>query len=146
MGTVQANEDLWFTAEGQEDGKPLVFRARQNIPADIDTAQYPILVSIYWHYTPANEGGMPDAETNNGQIALEDSLEKLDSKEFSFLMLVVTGNGRKEWHWYVADVEIWMNKLNELLKDQPVYPIQIENSSQPDWSLYKGFRSGVKGL
>jgi hypothetical protein len=146
MSTVQGNEDVWFTAEGQEDSKPLVFRARQNVPAGIETKQYPFLISIFWRYKPANEGGMPDAETNDGQIALEDALESLDSKEYSFLMLVVTGNGRKEWHWYVEDVEKWMNKLNESLKGHPVYPIEIENSQEPDWSLYKGFLSGVKRI
>ena len=139
-------EDLYFTATGEEEGKPLIFRSLQSVPEGSVESDYPYLISVYWPYTPANEGGMPDAETNEDQIVFEDALENLDKSGVSHLMLVVTGNGRKEWHWYVKDIEDWMQRLNDSLAGKPVFPIEIENSKQPDWSLYHNFVSGVNGI
>jgi len=139
-------ENLYFTATGEEDGKPLIFRSIQSVPDGVKETEYPFLVSVYWPYTSENDGGMPDAATNEAQVDFEDALENLDGPGISHLMLVVTGNGRKEWHWYVKNVEDWMQQLNSALAGKPVFPIQIENSHQPAWSLYHGFISGVQGI
>ena len=139
-------ENLYFTATGEEDGKPLIFRSLQSIPENSVETEYPFLISIYWPYTSDGDSGMPGADTNEAQVVFEDALEDLDRTGVSHLMLVVTGNGRKEWHWYVKDVDNWMQKLNSSLAGQPTFPIQIENSHQPDWALYHRFISGVKGI
>lgn len=146
MHKKHRQKDTWFGAEGEEDGKPLIFRGRQYISSGVVESAYPTRVSIYWHYEPANESGMPDKETSDAQYELDDALNRLDAPESSFLMLVVTGNGRKVWHWYVSDVEAWMKRLNELLVDHPVFPIRIEKSHEPDWFLYLDFISGVDGI
>ena len=138
-------DNLYFTATGEEDGNPLIFRSLHSIPSGVEEADYPYLISIYWPYQSQGKG-MPNAETNDSQILFEDSLVHLDKLGISHLMLVVTGNGRKEWHWYAADVEHWMQLFNKALTDQPVFPIDIENSKQPNWSLYHNFVSGVEGI
>lgn len=61
-------------------------------------------------------------------------------------MLVVTGNGRKEWIWYFSDLESWIDEFNNLLTNCPVYPIEIETNTDPEWSTYHNFIAGVKGL
>ena len=139
-------EDVWFTANGEEDERPMVFRGRQNVPSGIVESDYPTLMSIVWPYEAANESRMPDEETNEAQIELEDAIDPLDSPGVSFLMLVVTGNGRKEWHFYVSDAEEWMERLNGLLAGHQVFPIEIESSHESDWALYHGFISGVGGI
>lgn len=140
-------ENTYFTATAEEDGKPLIFRGIQAVPEGSKESVYPFLMSVFWPYSPANDDGMPDADINEAQIVFEDALEVLDKAGISHLMLVVTGNGRKEWHWYVKDIENWMQKLNTALAGQnTVFPIEIENSHQPDWSLYHNFMSGVKGI
>lgn len=142
----EQGEDTWFTAKGEEEGKPLIFRGRQRFKSSVIESDYPTLLSIRWPYEPANESGMPDEETNTAQIQFEEALDELDSPGVSFLMLVVTGNGRKEWHWYVSDVDAWMSILNELLAGYPIFPVHIENSHEPDWRLYHDFISGMDGL
>jgi hypothetical protein len=139
-------EDVWFSAEGEEDGRPLIFRGRQYIPSGAVEPEFPTRVSIYWPYEPENDSGMPDEETTDAQYVMEDALESLDSGDYSYLMLVVTGNGRKEWHWYVADVAAWGERLNELLAEHPVFPISIEKTHEPDWALFRDFISGVDGI
>ena len=138
--------DIWFGAEGEEDGKPLICRGRKYIPSGAVEPSYPTRVSIYWSYVPENESGMPDAATEESQYEMEDALEGLDSGEYSYLMLVVTGNGRKEWHWYVSDVGVWGERLNEMLAEHTVLPIRIEKSPEPDWALFRDFISGLDGI
>lgn len=143
--TTANSEDTYFTAQGEEDGKPLVFRSLQNVPSGLRASEMPHLVSITWRYEH-DGSGMPDAETNEQQIEFEDALASLDTNETSRLMLVVTGNGRKEWHWYVRDIGRWMESLNRLLSGHPVFPLEISDSYQPDWKLYRNFIGNVQGL
>jgi len=139
-------ENVYFTATGEENENPLIFRSLQSVPKGAKESEYPFLISVYWPYGSNNDSGMPDASTNEAQIIFEDALESLDSLGVSHLMLVVTGNGRKEWHWYVRDIEDWMQRMNTSLAGKSVFPIEIENSHQPDWSLYHRFVSGVEGI
>lgn len=139
-------EDIYFTATGQEDGKPLIFRSLKDVPEGIDKADFPHLISITWRYDADANNGMPRADENNAQIVFEDALLPLDANKISRLMLVVTGNGRKVWHWYVRDVENWMEEFNRALTGQPVYPIEITHTTEPDWRLYRDFRKNVKGF
>jgi hypothetical protein len=142
-----ANQDvLWFTATGEEDEKPLIFRSRSSVPSGIVESDYPTRMTIFWEYEPTNDSGMPDEECNNAQVEIENALEELAEGPLSLLMLVVTGNGRKEWHWYVGDVAAWMNRLNDLLSEYPEYPIQIEDCQEPDWALYHNFITDVEGI
>lgn len=142
----EGREDVWFTAEGEADGKPLIFRGRQHVPAGIIEAGYPYLVSIFWPYEPENDSGMPDRKTEDAQVEFEDVMDGLDSPGMGFLMLVVTGNGQKEWHWYVSDVDAWMARMNESVAGHPAFPIEIESSHEPDWATYHDFISGVDGI
>ncbi len=139
-------ENTYFTAQGKQDGKPIVYRSMERVPEGQKESDYPTLINIYWPFELDANNGMPDTQTNEAQINFEDALDQLDQNGVSHLMLVVTGNGRKEWIWYVRDVEGWMNKLNELLAGHKVYPIEIEINQDPDWSTYHNFVSGVKGI
>lgn len=139
-------ENLYFTAQGEQDGKPVIYRSLENVPMNQKEADFPNLINIYWPFELDVNNGMPDPETNENQIAFEDAIELLDKKDISHLMLVVTGNGRKEWIWYVKDVDSWLNRLNELLQGHKVYPIEIEVGQDSEWSTYHNFISGVKGI
>ena len=65
--------------------------------------------------------------------------------EISHLSLVVTGNGRKEWHWYAKNKESWMEKFKKSVESVPRFPVRIKGAHQPDWSLYNGFIEWAKG-
>ncbi|URK88130.1 DUF695 domain-containing protein [Rhizobium sp. RCAM05350] len=117
-------EDTYFTATGQEDGNALIFRSLKAVPAGVHEADLPNRVIILWRYE-SDLNGMPDADANSAQIALEDALIPLDANEIGRQMLVVTGNNRKEWHWYVKDFDSWIAQLNQRLATSPAYPIDI---------------------
>jgi len=139
-------ENLYFTAQGEQDGKPVIYRSLERVPNNQKESDYPNLINIYWSYDVDVNNGMPDPKTNNNQIKFEDAIESLDQAGISHLMLVVTGNGRKEWIWYVKDVAGWMNQLNEKLAGHDVYPIEIQINEDPEWSTYHNFIAGVRGI
>ena len=138
--------DRWFTANGEEGGLPLIFRARQNIPVGANPSDYPNQILVEWHFDVDENNGMPPAATNEAQIEFEDALANLDDGDKSYLMLVVTGNGRKFWYWYAKDVPEWMGQLNNVLSEHPVYPIEVSDTSDPEWSVWRGLLSNTEGL
>lgn len=141
-----AAENIYFTATGEQEGRPVIYRSMQSVPAGEKESDFPTLINIYWPFEKEENNGMPDQNTNEKHIAFEDVIASLDVNGTSHLMLVVTGNGRKEWIWYVKDSNKWMDKFNELLTGYEVYPIQIEMERDPEWSTYHNFVSGVKGI
>ncbi|WP_277603348.1 DUF695 domain-containing protein [Acinetobacter sp. ANC 3882] len=137
-----AAEETYFTAKGHEDGKVLVFRGKY--AEDVVKSNYPYLLRIYWEYSDINKSGMPDATTMDLQFDFEEDISKLDTKDLSQLVLVVTGNSRKEWVWYVKNPIVWKKKLYQVLKDKQTYPIKIIETYQPDWDLFSDFMRNLK--
>ncbi|RPE30111.1 uncharacterized protein DUF695 [Acinetobacter sp. BIGb0102] len=139
--TVTA-EETYFTAKGFENGKVLVFRGKY--AEGIVKSNYPYLLRIYWHYSDINKSGMPDSPTMGAQFDFEEDISKLDTKDLGQLVLVVTGNSRKEWVWYVKNPIVWKKKFNKVLKGKKIYPIKIVETYQPDWDLYSNFMRNLK--
>lgn len=139
-------QNLYFTAQGEENGKPIIYRSMHAVPAGEKESDFPYLINIYWAFDAESDNGLPDTSSIEAQTKFENQLESLDSNGISHLMLVVTGNGRKEWIWYVANIEPWMDEFNNLLADCSVYPIEIENDFDPEWNTYHNFVAGIKGL
>ena len=133
------NQDIWATATGQENELPLVFRFRQHIPVAVSSsADFPTLINIYWRYDGTNNNGMPPYDDNEQQIKFEDAIAPLDEQDrLGYLMLVVTGNSRKEWIFYANDIPAWLERFNDLLAGHTVYPIEIETDSDPEWSTWR---------
>ncbi|KPF41094.1 DUF695 domain-containing protein [Rhizobium sp. AAP43] len=138
-------EDAYFVATGEEDGAALVIRGLKAIPARVHETDLPNRVVIHWRYETVLNG-MPDADANSAQIALEDALMPLDVNQIGRQVLVVTGNNRKEWHWYVKDFDSWIAELDQKLAMSPAYPIDISHTYEPQWSSYKAFLAGMNGL
>jgi hypothetical protein len=134
------DQDIWATATGQENQLPLVFRFRQHLPVSVKrTGDFPTLVNVYWRFDGSNSNGMPPSVENEHQISFEDAIASIDGADgFGYLMLVVTGNSRKEWIFYANDISAWLDRFNQLLAGHKAYPIEIRTDADPDWSTWRG--------
>jgi hypothetical protein len=132
-------QDIWATATGKEGALPLIFRFRMHIPTSvISTTDFPVLINVYWRYDGSGNNGLPPLQENERQITFEDAITPLDEQEhLAYLMLVVTGNSRKEWIFYAREFEAWLARLNEVLHGHDVYPIEIETSHDPAWTTWR---------
>ena len=136
--------DPWVLAETVEDGFPIMHRLRQCVPDGIIISEYPYLLSILWEYETEDNSGMPSEEQNEQHLNFDDALDEMDNKGSGTMMLAITGNGRKEWVWYVNDPQEWSNELHSCLQGHPVYPLDIEKSEDPEWETWKTFRDNCK--
>lgn len=138
-------EEPWAIGERYEGDKPVLYRVRQAVPDGIFIKDYPYLLSILWEYEiDSNRSGMPSDEQNNQHVAFDDALDQIDNKGTGTLMVAVTGNGRKEWIWYVNDPDVWLSGLQECLQGHPVYPLDIQKSDAAGWETWKAIRDGMK--
>jgi len=136
--------DPWLIAETEEDGMPIIYRVRQNIPADLKIADYPHLVCVVWEYQTTIANGLPGGEVveqqNTFEDALDDFIEKGGDSEH---MVIVTGNGRKEWLWYAKDPDTWIEGFGEALSGQPPFPVEIQGYDAEGWKAYNELRQAL---
>lgn len=134
----------WLTAEGLENGYPILYRFRANVPHGVYPKHYPHLVIITWPYESETVDGMPGAIDSSFQNQMESALSILDHPSFGFLMMSNTGNGRKQWMWYVKNVKQWSIGMNQRLLTLPSLPISLENMKELNWQSYFEFLSIVQ--
>lgn len=130
-------QDPWLIAETDEDGLPMVYRVRQNIPSHVEISEFANLVCVVWEYDGKVANGMPSGEIAEQQAVFEDALDEFIEKGGdSEHMVVVTGNGRKEWLWYVKDPEKWIEEFSDALSGHPPFPVEIEGYEAESWRAY----------
>ena len=121
----------------------MIYRYRQSRPGGADCVAYPRALRVVWPYDALVRKGMPPVEDNKLQVGFEDAIVQLCDAPHGYLMLVFTGNGRKEWLFYVGDIDRWMATFNASLSGHSPYPLQIENWPDAEWSTWQNFVDGV---
>ena len=129
----------WSIATSEDNGKPLIFRIRNEPPPFVNQSNFPHLLAISWSFGSANNG-MPSPEENARMAELEDLLDVgLEGEKVAFLTVAVTGNGVREWQWYASDRDAVMESINKTLGHLDPFPIEISFQDDPDWQGYNGF-------
>ena len=145
MAWFKSKSDTWASATGKEASLPTIYRYRQNRPAKSQPDALPNALRVVWPYDGAARNGMPEPRDNEAQIAFEDAIEPLTEGPRSHLMLVFTGNSRKEWLFYTGDCDAWAASLTKLLAKHPPYPLKLTDWADPSWSTWQKFVDGVSG-
>jgi hypothetical protein len=143
VATSAPPPDIWATATGKEAYLPTIYRYRKNLPHAADSANFPFALRVTWPYDASVRNGMPPSDENDLHIGFEDAIDPLGNGEFGFLMLVFTGNGRKEWLYYVRDPEQWTSMLSTCLADHQPYPLEIEHWLDREWATWQDFAESV---
>ena len=136
--------DPWLIAQGEEDGLPLLFRMRELMPDGVEPEKYPHLVSILWQFDTSGSG-MPPDDVVDLMNEFEDRLDKLEGAAIGYMMVSITGNGRKEWLWYVADTDRFMKGVNRALSASAArFPVDFQSTQDPTWETFRSFIGGVQ--
>jgi hypothetical protein len=137
---VAAAQDGWFTAVADDGGMPVIARVREKIPEGVTPADYPALVGVVWEYFPSGNG-LPSQNLTAHMTTFEDLLTgEFESTKDAILMVVVTGNGRREWQWYSRKPDAFLQRIKALAKD-PQFPVVAGQQADPSWSGYRRFQS-----
>lgn len=138
-------DDHWTIATADDGGNRLFFRIRAVPPAEADRARFPRQLAVTWEYDDAGNNGLPASEVLERMSLFEDRLTvALEDAGAAFATVVVTGNGAREWHWYIADTEQVMGLVNQALSDLEPFPVIFSIHEDPEWEGYFSFLSNMK--
>lgn len=140
-----ADATAWATATSKhaKDGRVIVFRYVTEFRPSFVKASLPDRVILVWRYeTPS---GLPVATEREEMDRMEDMLSPLVEKVgFGMLAMVSTGNGFREWTYYVRSEDEFLKALNMALAGQRRFPIEVHTGPDPQWSTYERFRRGIR--
>ncbi len=137
-------EWLLLELEAPHEDNPVIVRIRGEKPPGIAIADYAVLVNLCWPTDESSDNGMPTPECLDTMLEMEDLLHELDGEAIGFMMFSVTGNGRKEWVWYVKDQDIFIEELNRCLAGHEQFPIEIESAPAGNWDAYEDIMASVQ--
>lgn len=104
----------WMLGTGDEAGHPVVVRTRTRPPGGMSLDGYPASVEIVWRFDGGARNGMPTSELAALMDECDQLLHTLEGPANGMLGLVITGNNRREWVWYVADAEVFSTRVRAL--------------------------------
>lgn len=105
----------------------------------------PLLTLVRWEYDGSSNEGMPDSEENARMLTLEAVLENIERPGFCYEAYRRIGAGVREYAYYVADCDKFLQEFNQYAELNPRYPISITFYKDDVWSdlqdLIDGFET-----
>lgn len=144
MSSFDPDAFAWTVAsKGLETDAPSFLRICQ-IPKDFARSNYPERIHIYWTMARPDHSGLPTPEESQMLQSFEDRLTRavLPDKH-AVLVVTATSEGVREYLFYAKDVEGFMLRLQDMPHPHGRYPIELEQESDPGWSSYNRFASGL---
>lgn len=137
--TQSVGDDQWTVLQAEKNGKPLLIRYRRQRPPGVEPAAFPFLLSATWSYR-TNDAGLPGPEEMPLMDKFEDALvSALEASQTAYLMVILTGNGERDWLWYTCGEAEAMHQVNQALKGHKPYPVQFSVQQDRRWRAYTQF-------
>jgi Family of unknown function (DUF695) len=107
--------------------------------------QRPWLTVVSWRYDSTANNGMPMDDERAKMLDLELALDPLEDCTNSFQAYRRTGNGLKEFVYYVGDQGEFMARFNDLLAGHPSYPLEVHFFEDRTWSDFEKLLADFRG-
>ncbi|QQV76997.1 DUF695 domain-containing protein [Sphingomonas aliaeris] len=128
------NPEDWTLAQGKAGGNGTIIRALARVPMAEQRAARPVLVSITWAYDGEATGGMPPRPVYDRIEGFENVLfAALDEGDWATEAAAITGNGARQWRFYTANAEDFIDRFTKALAGETIYPIELEAVDDPEW-------------
>ena len=89
-----------------------------------------------------NEAGLPAPDETQLMDKFEDALvSTLELSQTAYLMVILTGNGERDWLWYTRGEADAMRQVNQALKGHPRYPVEFSVQQDRRWRAYAQFET-----
>lgn len=137
LGACQlaAVDEVWTVGMIPSHGKPVVYKSIAKLPPASVRKDLPWLAVISWKYDESTNNGMPLPDTNESMVALEDALEDMEGENVLYRMVyTATGNNLKDFAFYIKERDEFMQKFNEALSKDSVYPLEINFYEDKEWT------------
>ncbi|GFD91078.1 hypothetical protein KUL152_33040 [Tenacibaculum sp. KUL152] len=140
-----ADTAAWNIAEGLRDDKPILIRYRPDLDGLFGHPSYSQRLVIFWDYVCANSTGLPNNNLLNDMREFEDSIvDVLDKDRLGIFVYSYTHSGTKEWHFYVSNIQLVSETINNALASFPKLPIELQVIDDPQWDNLKNIYAHCK--
>jgi hypothetical protein len=117
-----------------KDGHRILWTYVPELPAQDTRRALPWLTVLRWEYDGSSCEGMPTAEENQHMMMLDAALGKVERPEFCVEGYRRIGAGVREFVFYIADRDDFLEEFNECVAQDRRYPITIEFYQDEEWS------------
>jgi hypothetical protein len=104
------------------------------LPARDARRALPWLTVLRWEYDGSGCEGMPTAEENQHMLMLDAALQKVERPEFCVEAYRRIGAGLREFVFYIADRDKFLQEFNNCVGQDRRYPITIKFYKDEEWS------------
>lgn len=145
MQIESADSASWNIAEGFRDDKPILIRYRPDLDSLFGHLNYSKRLVIFWDYVCTNSTGLPDNNQLNDMREFEDSIvDALDKDRLGIFVYSYTYSGTREWHFYVSNIQLVGETINNALASFPKLPIELQVEDDPQWDKLKSIYAHCK--
>lgn len=142
MENTKKSDELkhWHLFAAKNADGVIIVRLRVEKPTLHDIHLYQSSVVVKWEYESEDQSGMPsdvEKELMDEFEVATDELTRYNGN--SYLVVVATGLGVREWIYYGKDYEAFIDKLNACLRGYEKFPIEIEHYDDPEWKNWEDF-------
>ena len=132
--------DSWSIIKGTDNNKPFLARANSGLSDFKGMKNYGYRVVISLQFKQPDEDGFPDGTENFELFGVEDSLDSyLVHSKLALPVLVITGNGKRDYIFYAQDIELIKPKISIINSKIESYDIQFHFEHDEVWSLFKKY-------
>lgn len=142
---AEQDQRTWAIAVAKHQAldRSVVYRYVQKFEPGFDKRAFPTRIDILWDYD--SSFGMPsDGERDRMDVAENTFVPGVERDGSAALVYVETGEGHRQWSFYVRSEDEFMRRFNDALSSSEALPIQVESMSDPDWALHAEFLDGLK--
>ena len=129
--------DNWFSAAAEADnGAPIFINGRIDIDEFRNSGKFPERVEVYWAYAPYYNH-LPSEEEGKQMEEVLDLLKRaMEKDKLAILTGVYTGNDERTMVFYTRSARGWGERLNDVLSELPLLPIEIYVEKDVEWNEY----------
>lgn len=129
--------DNWFSAAAEADnGAPIFINGRIDIDEFRNSGKFPERVEVYWAYAPCYNH-LPSEEEGKQMEEVLDLLKRaMEKDKLAILTGVYTGNDERTMVFYTRSSRVWGERLNDVLSELPLLPIEIYVEKDVEWNEY----------
>ena len=131
---TQISESRGRIVETWKDGLPILWTYVPELPAEETRRAIPWLTVIRWDYEGTANNGMPQVEENQRMLKLESALGRIERADFCVESYRRVGAGLREFVYYIADRDKFLDALNAHVAGEPRFPIEIKFYKDETWS------------